>query len=40
METSSNEHQARMLERMIAQGVGRVQGVSSKWDYEKGTWKK
>ncbi|RNA21408.1 cytochrome c oxidase subunit 4 isoform mitochondrial-like [Brachionus plicatilis] len=40
LETSSNEHQARMLERMIAQGVGRVHGVSSKWDYETGTWKK
>jgi len=40
LETSSAEHQARMLERMIAEGVGRVEGVSSKWDYETGTWKK
>jgi hypothetical protein len=28
-----------MLERMIAQGQGRVFGVASKWDYEKGDWK-
>jgi hypothetical protein len=28
-----------MLERMIAEGVGKVHGVSSNWDYEKGEWK-
>ncbi len=39
-ETSSLEHQARMLERMLSQGVGRVHGVASEWDYEKGDWKK
>jgi len=25
---------------MLAQGVGRVHGVASEWDYEKGDWKK
>ena len=40
LENSSLEHQNRMLERMIAEGVGRVHGVSSEWDYEKGDWKK
>jgi len=34
------EHQTRVLERMLAQGVGRVHGVASEWDYEKGDWKK
>lgn len=29
-----------MLERMIAEGKGRVFGVSRDWDYEKGDWKK
>ena len=24
---------------MIAEGQGRVQGVSSNWDYEAGDWK-
>jgi hypothetical protein len=24
---------------MIAEGQGKVEGVSSKWDYEKGDWK-
>jgi cytochrome c oxidase subunit 4 len=38
-ETSSLEHQNRMLERMIAQGQGKVHGVSAGWDYEKGDWK-
>jgi len=38
--TSSMEHQTRVLERMIGMGVGRVHGVSSEWDYEKGDWKK
>ena len=38
--SASHEHQARMLERMIAEGQGRVHGVSAKWDYEKGDWKK
>lgn len=40
LETSSLEHQTRMLERILAQGQGRVHGVSSEWDYEKGDWKK
>jgi cytochrome c oxidase subunit 4 len=39
-ESNSLEHQNKMLERMIATGVGRVHGVSSEWDYEKGDWKK
>jgi cytochrome c oxidase subunit 4 len=38
-ETNSPEHQVKMLERMIGMGVGRVHGVSSEWDYEKGDWK-
>jgi len=38
--TNSIEHQTRMLERQIAMGVGKVHGVSSEWDYEKGDWKK
>lgn len=38
--THAIEHQHRMLERMIAQGVGKVHGVSSEWDYEVGDWKK
>jgi len=29
-----------MLERMIGEGLGRVHGFSSEWDYEKGDWKK
>lgn len=37
--TSSLEHQDRMLEKMIAQGQGKIHGVSSGWDYEKGDWK-
>lgn len=40
LESSSLEHQYRMLERMIAMGVGRVHGIGSEWDYEKGDWKK
>lgn len=32
----SVEHQTRVLERMIREGVGRVEHASSKWDYEKG----
>jgi len=38
--TASLEHQARMAERMIAEGQGKVYGISSKWDYETGAWKK
>ena len=37
--TFTLEHQYGMLERMIAEGQGRVHGVSSEWDYEKGDWK-
>lgn len=29
-----------MLERMLAEGKGRIHGYSSEWDYEKGDWKK
>jgi hypothetical protein len=28
-----------MVERMIAEGQGKIYGVSSQWDYEKGDWK-
>jgi hypothetical protein len=28
-----------MAERMIAEGQGKVYGISSNWDYEKGDWK-
>lgn len=38
--SASHEHQARMLERMIAEGQGKITGVSAEWDYEKGDWKK
>merc|ERR1712127_27265 len=37
--TNSLEHQARVAERMIAEGQGKIYGISSKWDYEKGQWK-
>jgi hypothetical protein len=40
LETSSNEHQYRMLERMIAEGQGKILGAASEWDYEKGDWKR
>jgi hypothetical protein len=33
------EHQTRIMERMIAEGQGRVQGLASNWDYEAGDWK-
>jgi len=39
LDSSSLEHQNRMLERMLALGVGRVHGIASQWDYEKGDWK-
>lgn len=29
-----------MLERMIAEGLGKVHGIANDWDYEKGDWKK
>lgn len=35
----NEEHQVRMLERMIAEGHGRVNGPAANWDYEKGDWK-
>jgi len=34
------EHRQALLKRMIDIGVDPVEGLSSKWDYEKGTWKK
>ena len=37
--TISDEWRQAQLELMIAQNQGPVEGVSSKWDYEKGQWK-
>jgi len=37
--TLSEESMRDQLETMINLHQGAVQGVSSKWDYEKGTWK-
>jgi len=39
-ESLSLEHRQALLKRMIDIGVDPVEGISSKWDYEKGTWKK
>jgi hypothetical protein len=36
----TEEYKVQMLERMIAQGQGKVSGYASKWDYEVGDWKK
>jgi cytochrome c oxidase subunit 4 len=38
--TFSDEHKRAMVERMVAQGQGSITGMASKWDYEKGEWKK
>ena len=37
LQTNTIEHQTRMLERMLAEGKGRIHGYSSEWDYEKVT---
>ena len=38
-ETFEPERQKAQLERMINMQMGVVEGVSSKYDYEKGKWK-
>jgi cytochrome c oxidase subunit 4 len=38
-ETITAEWQERQLEKMVRQRQGAVEGVASKWDYEKGDWK-
>merc|ERR1712241_246894 len=37
--SASLDHQGKMAERMIAEGQGKIYGISSKWDYEKGQWR-
>ncbi|KAK3589087.1 hypothetical protein CHS0354_017424 [Potamilus streckersoni] len=37
--TITREYQEKELKRMIAQGQGPVEGISSKYDYQKGDWK-
>jgi len=39
-ESFSLESRQAQLKRMLDGGVDRVDGLSSKWDYEKNTWKK
>ncbi|KAL3859498.1 hypothetical protein ACJMK2_009717 [Sinanodonta woodiana] len=38
--TINREYQVQELQRMIAQGQGPIEGISSKYDFEKGDWKK
>lgn len=38
-ETFDDEHQKAQLKRMLDLGVGAVNGLSSKWDYENNKWK-
>lgn len=38
-ETFDDEHRLAQLKRMIDLRVGAVDGLASKWDYEKGRWK-
>jgi cytochrome c oxidase subunit 4 len=38
-ETITAEWQEKQLEKMIRQRQGAVEGISSKWDYEKNDWK-
>jgi cytochrome c oxidase subunit 4 len=38
-ETITAEWQEKQLEKMIRQRQGPVEGISSKWDYEKNDWK-
>jgi len=40
IDTTTDEYKTRMWERWIAEGLGKVEGISSHWDYEKGDWKK
>jgi len=40
IDTTTDEYKTRMLERWIAEGVGKVEGIASHWDYETGDWKK
>lgn len=37
--TITREWQEAQLNRMLAQGQGRITGISSKYDFEKGDWK-
>ncbi|XP_061780805.1 cytochrome c oxidase subunit 4 isoform 2, mitochondrial isoform X1 [Nerophis lumbriciformis] len=37
--TFDAELQAKQVQRMLDMRVGPIQGISSKWDYEKGQWK-
>ena len=38
-ETITAEWQEKQLEYMVKQRQGAVEGIASKWDYEKGQWK-
>jgi len=40
IDTTTDEYKTRMLERWIAEGMGKVEGIASHWDYETGDWKK
>ncbi|XP_058449779.1 cytochrome c oxidase subunit 4 isoform 1, mitochondrial-like [Malaya genurostris] len=37
--TFDDEHQKAQLKRMLDLGVGNIDGLSSKWDYENNKWK-
>lgn len=37
--TITREWQEKQMNRMLTQGQGRVEGLASKYDYEKGEWK-
>ncbi|XP_053693974.1 cytochrome c oxidase subunit 4 isoform 1, mitochondrial [Sabethes cyaneus] len=37
--TFDEEHQKAQLKRMLDLGVGNIDGLSSKWDYENNKWK-
>lgn len=39
-ETFDEEHKAAQLRRIIDLQINRIDGISSKWDYEKDDWKK
>ena len=38
-ETFAPERQEAQLKRMIQMQINPIEGLSSKWDYEKGQWK-